>query len=157
MKAHIEWMQKRLGDMDRDIERTVRLSSVWAPKLDLLTSVKGVGSVTASVLLSALPELGYLNRREIAALVGVAPMNHDSGLHKGQRHIFGGRGQVRAALYMASLAASTHNPAIRAFYLRLKAAGKCSKVALVACMRKLLTILNAMVRDNQRWKGEIIA
>ena len=117
----------------------------------LLDSVKGIGPVTMLTLLSALPELGRLGRRQIAKLVGVAPLANDSGKRRGKRSTWGGRGQVRAVIYMAALVATKHNPAIKVFYERLVAVGKPKKVALVACMRKLLTILNAMLRDNRAW------
>ena len=117
----------------------------------LLQSVRGIGPVASATLIAELPELGRLNRRQIAALVGVAPMAHDSGTHRGRRRIKGGRSEVRRTLYMATLSATRSNPAIKAFYQRLRAAGKLPKVALVACMRKLLTILNAMVRSGQLW------
>lgn len=121
----------------------------------LLDSVKGVGKTTLSTLIAEVPELGKLSRREIAALVGVAPINRDSGLMRGRRIIFGGRGSVRHVLYMAALVASRHNPVIKAFYDRLVLAGKPKKVALVACMRKLLTILNAMVKAGKPWDASL--
>ena len=125
---------------------------VWRAKEDLLRSVPGVGPVVSRTLLGELPELGQLNRRRIAALVGVAPFACDSGTQRGRRVVWGGRAPVRTALYMSTLVATRHNPAIRAFYLRLVAAGKPKKVALIACMRKLLTILNVMLRTNTPWR-----
>lgn len=152
INAHLTFLRKRLKQHDQDLDDMLRRSPIWQTKAALLKSVKGVGDVTVRTLLAALPELGVLSRREISALVGVCPYNRDSGKQRGQRHIFGGRAPVRAALYMATLSAARFNPVIRAFYQRLLAAGKKPKVALVACMRKLLTILNAMLRDNQPWR-----
>lgn len=152
IQEHIRWLEHEVGDIDQDLRRTIEQSPVWLAKDDLLRSVKGIGPVTATVLLSGLPELGALNRKEIAALVGVAPMNWDSGKWRGRRSILGGRPHVRAALYMATLTASRSNPYIKDFYQRLIEAGKPRKVALTACMRKLLTALNAMIRDTQSWQ-----
>jgi len=148
----INMLNKQIEKVDDDIDTTIRNSPAWREREDLLSSVKGVGSTTARTMLTQLPELGRLNRREIAALVGLAPFNHDSGKHRGQRSIRGGRGEVRAVLYMATVTAVQHNPQIRTIYERLLAAGKRKKVALIACARKLLTILNAMMRTNQRWR-----
>jgi transposase len=145
---HIRWLQSQISDIDSDLRRAIESSPVWREKDDLLQSVKGIGPIASSTLLSGLPELGALNRKEIASLVGVAPMNRDSGKWRGRRTIAGGRTQVRSALYMAALSASRSNPAIKSFYARLIDAGKPKKVALTACMRKLLTVLNAMVRDH---------
>ena len=128
------------------------MSAVWRAKDDLLQSVPGVGRVMATTLLAELPELGQLTRREIAALVGVAPLNRDSGAFRGQRSVWGGRASVRAALYMSALTARRWNPEIRAFYERLVASGKPKKVALVACMRKLLILCNAVIRDGAEWE-----
>ena len=136
------------------IDKLVRNTPVWREREELLSSPKGVGKTTARTLLTALPELGKLNRRQIAALAGLAPFNNDSGTNRGKRSIRGGRGDVRAVLYMATLSATKWNPQIRSMYLRLIAAGKAPKVALIACARKLLTILNAMVRTNTHWKLE---
>lgn len=152
IQAHLVWLRKRLRDIDQDLEKLLRRSPLWQQKVELLRSVKGVGRVTAHTLIATLPELGTLSRRQIGALVGVCPYNRDSGMLRGKRHIFGGRAIVRAALYMATLAAIRHNTVIRAFYQRLRTAGKLPKVAIVACMRKLLTILNAMLRDQQPWQ-----
>jgi len=127
----------------------------YAPKDDLLRSAPGVGPVLATTLLAGLPELGTLTRQQIAALVGVAPLNRDSGTLRGRRRVWGGRAQVRTALYMAALTATRYNPVIRAFYARLCAAGKAKKVALTACMRKLLTILNSMVKHRTRWQEHV--
>lgn len=152
IKKHIVWLKTQLFDLDKDIGQTLRQSSVWREKEDLLRSVPGVGPVLAATLLSELPELGKLTRKEVAALVGVAPLNNDSGRKEGKRQIWGGRPTVRAALYMATLAAVTrHNPVLNAFYRRLLASGKAKKVALIACMRKLLVTLNAILRDRSPW------
>ena len=152
IEAHIRWLEGELLDLEGGLGDVIRSSPVWRERDNLLRSVPGVGPVLASVLLADLPELGRLNRKEVAALVGVAPLNRDSGLFRGRRTVWGGRSQVRAALYMAALVATRFNPAIRAFYERLVAAGKPKKVALTACMRKLLTMLNAMVRDETSWQ-----
>lgn len=149
---HIRWLERRLRDVDHDLDRTVQSSPIWRAKENLLRSLPGVGPVTSRTLIGSLPELGSLNRKQIAALVGVAPLARDSGTLKGKRLVWGGRAPVRAALYMAALVASRRNPALRAFYARLVAAGKPKKLALTACMRKLLTILNAMVRTNSAWQ-----
>ncbi len=149
---HIHWLQRRLRDVDGDLEQAVRTSPVWRLKEDLLRSVPGVGPVVSRTLLGELPELGTLSHRQIAALVGVAPRARDSGTLRGKRVVWGGRASVRAVLYMAALVACRCNPVIRSFHQRLQAAGKAPKVALVACMRKLLTILNAMLRDGSRWR-----
>jgi transposase len=151
IKAHINWLRHQLADINRDLDAAIRSSPVWRESEDLLRSVPGVGRVLATTLLCELPELGRLNRKEAAALVGVAPLNRDSGAMRGKRKVWGGRASVRAALYMATLVATKHNPVIRDFYERLCRAGKLKKVALVACMRKLLTILNAMMRERRRW------
>ncbi len=151
ISAHIEWLESQLKDLDRDLEQSVHSSPLWREKENLLRTVPGIGPVVASTLVAALPELGTLNRKEIAALVGVAPLNRDSGTLRGRRTVWGGRSQVRAVLYMAALSSSRHNPAIKAFYDRLLAAGKPKKVALVASMRKLLTIINAMMSRRSPW------
>lgn len=151
LRAHIKWLDRHLHDTDRDIQRLIEASPVWQATVDLLTSAPGIGSTTARLLVGQLPELGHLNRKQIAALAGLAPYNRDSGMHRGQRIIWGGRREVRQALYMATLSAVRSNPPIRDFYDRLKANGKPSKVALTACMRRLLTILNAMIRDQSPW------
>jgi transposase len=151
VQAHIRWLERRVRDVDDDLTRAVQDSPVWRVQDDLLQSVPGIGPTTARTLLASLPELGHLDRRAIAALVGVAPFNRDSGQWRGQRTIWGGRAAVRAALYMAALVAARHNPVLRPFYQRLRHAGKAPKVALVAVMRKLLTMLNAMLRHQQPW------
>ena len=150
IREHIEWLKKQLNDTDKNIEDRLHDCPAWDARAEVLESLKGVGRVTSMTLLSELPELGTLDRKKIAKLVGVAPLCRDSGMKRGQRSTWGGRASVRAALYMATLVATKHNPVIRAFYARLLARGKLKKVALVAAMRKLLTILNAMLRDHAR-------
>lgn len=150
--ATIAWLEQRLKDHDNDLQRGLQASPLWREADDLLRGVPGVGPVTAAPLLAALPELGTLNRRQISALVGVCPFNRDSGQCRGRRMIFGGRANVRAVLYMAAVAASRCNCVIKAFYQRLRAIGKPPKVALTACMRKLLTILNAMLKTKSPWQ-----
>jgi transposase len=153
----IKWLEKQLEELDTDIDDAVRNSPAWREKDDLLRTVPGVGKVLSRTLLSLLPELGQLNRKQIVALVGLAPFNRDSGTQRGRRCIWGGRAHVRAVLYMSALSASRFNPSIRAFNARLIAAGKLPKVALVACMRKLLTMLNAISRSKSAWSQEIFA
>ena len=152
LTRHIHWLKRRVTAVDRDLEDTLQQSPIWRAKENLLRSAPGVGPVVSRTLLTDLPELGQLTRKEIAALVGVAPLARDSGTLRGTRVIWGGRAPVRAVLYMGALVAAHRNPVIRAFYRRLLALGKPKKVALVACMRKLLTILNAMMRTNTRWQ-----
>jgi transposase len=149
--AHIKYLEKQLKRADNDLSDLIKNSPMWRAKEDLLRSVPGVGPVVSRTLLAELPELGTLNRKEIAALVGVAPLNRDSGQHQGQRGVWGGRASVRAALYMGALVATRYNPNLRTFYERLRAKGKPKKVALTACMRKLLVILNTMCRTNRKW------
>jgi len=151
IRQHITWLEKRLSEANQDLDGMLRQSPIWQHKAQLMTSVPGVGRVTAATLLAELPELGALPRREISALVGVCPYSRDSGKYRGRRTIWGGRAAVRAALYMAAVVASRYNPVIRAFYQKLVAAGKLKKVALVACMRKLLVILNAMLKHDTPW------
>lgn len=150
--AHVEWLRKALAEVERDLNDTIRSSPVWREKDELLTSVPGIGDVTAQTLIAEVPELGGLTRRRIAALIGVAPLSRDSGTLRGRRMIAGGRPAVRRVLYMAALVAVRYNPVIAAFYARLTAAGRPKKVALVAAMRKLLTILNAILRDERPWQ-----
>jgi transposase len=152
LQHHIRYLERRLREADDDLHTVVKASPLWRVKDDLLQSVPGVGRVVSLTLLAELPELGRLSPKEIAALVGVAPLNRDSGTLRGKRLIDGGRAPVRAGLYMAALVASKCNPAIRTFYQRLRAAGKPTTVALTACMRKLLTILNAIARDGTPWQ-----
>jgi transposase len=149
---HIRWLERRIADVDRDLDHTIESSPIWRAKENLLRSVPGVGPVVSRTLLADVPELGRLNRKEIAALVGVAPLARDSGTLRGKRTVWGGRAPVRAALYMAALVATRRNPVLCVFYRRLVEVGKPKKVALVACMRKLLTILNAMMRTNTTWQ-----
>jgi transposase len=148
---HIQWLERQLQEVDRDLDDALKASPVWRAKEDLLRSAPGVGPVLSRTLIGELPELGTLPRKQIAALVGVAPLARDSGVRKGKRLVWGGRAPVRAALFMAALVGTRCNPVIQAFYQRLRAAGKPKKVALTACMRKLLTILNAMMRTNTTW------
>lgn len=154
IKRHIDWLNAEIRDTDDDIDRQIKVMPLWQEKVRLLEEVKGIGRTTLAVLLSMLPELGQLSRRKISALVGVCPYAHDSGKMKGKRCIWGGRSAVRAALYMAAMSAVRYNPTIRAFFERLRARGKAFKVAMTACVRKLVTILNAMVRDNKKWVAE---
>lgn len=150
--AHIAWLRQERDDLDHQLRHQVRQSPAWREDDDVLQSVPGVGPVLAATLIADLPELGQLDRKQIAALVGVAPLNCESGILRGRRIIWGGRAQVRAALWMGTLVAVRHNPVIRAFYGRLLAAGKPKKVALTACMHKLLTILNALLRHRTPWE-----
>lgn len=148
---HIEWLEQLIKDTEGDLGRTIKESPIWHAKADLLSSIPGVGRITVATLLAELPELGTLNRREVSALVGVCPYNRDSGKMRGKRRIFGGRACVRNVLYMATLSAIRSNAVIAATYERLLDAGKLKKVAIVACMRKLLVTMNAILRDNKRW------
>ncbi len=157
LQKHITWLERQLKDVDADIDQAIHDSPVWRAKEDLLRSAPGVGRVVSRTAVALLPELGRLSRRQIAALVGVAPLARDSGALRGRRLVWGGRAPVRAALYMGTLVATRCNPVIRAFYTRLLAAGKPKKLALTACMRKLLTILNAMVRTNTPWNAQLAA
>jgi transposase len=152
IESHLTWLRQQVASLDDDLDRLLQASPLWRERDAILQSTPGVGPVLSRTLISQLPELGDLNRKEIAALVGVAPFNRDSGTWRGRRTIWGGRATVRAVLYMSTLVATRHNPVIREFYERLLAAGKATKVALTACMRKLLTILNAMVKNQQRWQ-----
>ena len=151
IEAHLGWLRTELESVDGELDDFIRQSPALQRKVEIVTSVPGVGPVLSKALISYLPELGAINRKEIAALVGVAPFNSDSGPHIGKRIIWGGRKQIRSILYMGALVGTRHNSTIRAFYQRLLAAGKEQKVALTACMRKLLTILNAMVRSDAVW------
>jgi transposase len=152
IQEHIKWLRCQIFDVEEDLKRTIRGTPVWREKDDLLRSVPGVGRVLSMTLLTQAPELGSLSHKQIAALIGVAPLNRDSGTIHGRRCIWGGRASVRAVLYMSSLAASRFNPVIRAFADRLKKAGKPPKVVIVACMRKLLTILNAILANRVPWR-----
>lgn len=151
IRAHIKWLQKELERTDGELDAAVEASTLWKENEALLRSVPGVGPVLARTLLAELPELGTISPKRLSALVGVAPFNRDSGTFQGKRQVWGGRSPVRAVLYMAALVATRHNPVIREFYERLLASGKPKKVALVACMRKLLSILNAVLRDRAPW------
>lgn len=151
IKKHIRWLERQLSDVDGDLDSMIQESPIWKAKNNLLQSVPGVGPNLSRTLIAQLPELGQLNRKEIAALVGIAPLNRDSGVSRGKRMIWGGRAPVRVALYLSIWSATRWNPVIRDFYQRLLERGKPPKVAQVACMRKLLTILNAMVRDGSPW------
>jgi len=157
IKSHITWLVKRIKDSDRSLDEFLRSSELWRERENLLSAVQGVGRQTVLSLCALLPELGTLKRKPIAALVGVAPFNCDSGTMRGKRRCFGGRAALRSALYMATISATRFNPVIKPFYQRLLAAGKPKKVAIVACMRKLLTILNAMVRDQLAWNPTLHA
>ena len=151
ISKHISWLEKSLKRLDSDLGDALRQSPLWREQDDLLRSVPGVGPVLSLTLLAELPELGTLDRRQIASLVGVAPLNRDSGTFRGQRTVWGGRPRVRATLYVGTLAATRFNPVIKAFYQRLRNAGKAKKLALIACMRKLLTILNSMLKRRTHW------
>ena len=157
VERHLAVLQKELSEIERELDDTIRNTPIWRETEELLTSVPGVGNTTAQAIIAEMPEIGTLDRRQIAALAGVAPFNRDSGTLRGRRMIAGGRSQLRSVLYMAALTASKHNPVIAAFYRRLLAAGKAKKTALIACMRKLLTILNAIVRDRTPWQTASIA
>jgi len=149
--THIAWLQSEIEALEQEISQAIKANPTWAETANRVSSVPGVGFITAATLVADLPELGQLNRQKIAALVGVAPFNQDSGKHRGKRRIFGGRTSVRSVLYMATLSAIRHNPVIKEFYQRLLDKGKLKKVALTACMRKLLVILNTMVKSGQDW------
>jgi transposase len=152
IKEHIDWLQERIAELDEQLKALLKSSSLWQGKDDVLQSVPGIGPVVSFSMLADLPELGTLNRQQISKLVGVAPLNCDSGQQRGTRHIYGGRARVRSMLYMAALTATRYNPVIKDFYQRLLAKNKPFKVAITACMRKLLAIINVMVRDGACWK-----
>lgn len=154
LAAHIAWLDKRIEQLDDDMGKRLRTSAVWRAKDDLLQSIPGVGPVMSRTMLGLCPELGVLNRREIAKLVGLAPLANDSGKYRGRRRIWGGRADIRRVLYMATQSAIRHNPTITAFAARLKAAGKLPKVVIVACMHKMLVIMNAMVKTAQPWQHD---
>ena len=151
IQDHIAWLRQEIHDLDTDLRHRIHQSPVWREQDNLLRSVPGVGPQVSLTLLANLPELGTLSRKQVAALVGVAPFSRDSGPHRGRRTVWGGQAVVRAALYMGALVASRWNPVLRDFYQRLLAVGKPKKLALPACMRKLLTVLNSMARSGQRW------
>ncbi len=156
IKLHLAWLNKRIKATEDDLGKRLLANDVWKAKDQLLQSIPGVGAVTSLTMLARCPELGQINRRQIAALAGTAPLAHDSGKHKGKRFTWGGRGDVRASLYMAVVTAMRFNPAIKAFATRLKAAGKPTKVVMVACMRKLLTVMNAMLKSNLPWSDDLV-
>ena len=156
IQAHIQWLEEELDNTNKELEQRIRNNPEWQKKNDLLQSMPGVGPVLSTTLLADLPELGKLNRRQIAALTGVAPLNRDSGTLRGKRTIWGGRATVRGALYMATLVATRFNPEISQLYQRLLSAGKLKKVAIVACVRKLLIILNSMIKHNTKWSYTLI-
>jgi transposase len=152
IKQHIDWLEDRIAELDQQIKTLLQTSPRWQVKDQILQSVPGLGPVASFSMLADLPELGTLNRQQISKLVGVAPLNRDSGQQRGRRHIYGGRARLRRVLYMAALTASRHNPRLKAFYQKLRANHKPFKVAIIACMRKLLAIVNVMIRDNTCWK-----
>lgn len=156
LKKNIEWLEQQLKHLDQDLGSALRDCGVWREKVELLESVPGIAQLTALKLLASLPELGTLNRREICALAGVAPFNRDSGRWSGKRSVYGGRAIARGALYMSALVGVRYNAVLKTFYQRLRAAGKPAKVALVACMRKLLIIINSMIRHRQPWRPELM-
>jgi transposase len=153
LEKHLDWLEIELAEIEEDLNDWIDQNAQWRENRANIKSVPGVGEVTAFTLLAELPELGTLSRQKIAALVGLAPFNRDSGRFRGRRHIFGGRSDVRSVLYMAALSGIRHNSVLKAFYDRLIAKGKLFKVAITACMRKLLTILNAIVRDGSTWQA----
>lgn len=157
IEAHIAWLEQALDQLNQDLDQALRASPQWRARTELLRSVPGVGPILALTLLADLPELGALSHKQLAALVGVAPHNRDSGAARGKRLIWGGRARVRSALYMSTLSAVRYNPVLRAFWTRLREQGKPSKVALVACMHKLLTILNAMLKHQTPWQPGVAA
>jgi transposase len=156
LDAHVRLLSQQIAELDRELAQTLRNSPVWQAKEDLLRTIPGIGPVVARTLLAELPELGTLERGQVAALAGVAPLNCDSGQRSGARHCWGGRAPVRAAVYMATVCAIRRNPVIRPFYARLRAAGKPVKVAMVACMRKLLILANAVLRDRTVWNPAML-
>jgi transposase len=152
IKQHIDWLEERIAELDEQLQAQLKTSSLWQAKDVILQSTPGIGPVVSFSMIADLPELGTLNRQQISKLVGVAPLNNDSGQQRGTRHIYGGRARVRCMLYMAAFTATRHNPVIKEFYQRLMAKEKPFKVVMTACMRKLLTIINVMIRDNTPWK-----
>lgn len=155
IRQHLGWLRKEVKQLDKEIAEGIHSHPEWSMRVEILRSVPGVGPVLSAAIIAGLPELGQADRRQIAALVGVAPLNRDSGTFRGRRCVWGGRAPLRSVLYMATLAATRHNPVIGGLYRRLCAAGKPKKVALVACMRKLLTILNAMLRAKTAWQAHL--
>lgn len=157
IKEHLDWLEDRIAELDEQLQACVVSSTAWQNKDAILQSVPGIGRVVSFSLLAELPELGTLNRQRVSKLVGVAPLNCDSGQQRGRRHIFGGRARVRSMLYMAAFTATRFNPVIKEFYQRLRAKGKPHKVAMTACMRKLLSIINLMVRNQTRWRTDSVS
>lgn len=155
VEEHLDWLEERIRELDREIEDLSQAQEQWRSRITILKSVPGIGNVIATTLVASLPELGQVSDKRISALVGVAPFNRDSGKYRGSRTIWGGRSSVRAVLYMGTLVAVQHNPVLKAFYARLLAQGKAKKVALTACMHKLLRILNAMIRDGKTWQPSV--
>lgn len=155
ISGHIDWLEDRIAELDQQLKALVQSSAAWQSKAEIMLSVPGVGQVVCFSIIADLPELGTLNRQQISKLVGVAPLNRDSGKYRGCRHIYGGRARLRSALYMSALTATRHNPVIKEFYQRLRTRQKPFKVALIACIRKLLTILNVMVRDGVCWQNNV--
>jgi len=153
IEQHIDWLKDRIAELDEQLKALLQSSPAWQAKDQILQSVPGIGPVASFLMIADLPELGRLNRQQISKLVGVAPLNRDSGQHRGTRHIYGGRARLRSVLYMAALTAARHNPVIKEFYQRLRANQKPFKVAITACMRKLLSIINVMVRESTPWKN----
>lgn len=153
IKEHIDWLEECIAELDQQLKALVQTSACWQAKDTILQSVPGIGPVTACALIADLPELGKLDRQKISKLAGVAPLNRDSGQQRGTRHIYGGRAQLRRVLYMAALTAARCNPVLKEFYQRLRANQKSFKVAITACMRKLLAIINIMMRDSTTWKS----
>jgi transposase len=154
IEEHIEWLKDRIAELDEQLKALLQSSAAWQAKDEILQSVPGIGPVASFSMIADLPELGTLNRQQISKLVGVAPLNRDSGQHRGTRQIYGGRARLRRVLYMAALTAARHNPVIKEFYQRLRANQKPFKVAITACMRKLLAIINVMLRDSSCWKTQ---
>jgi transposase len=152
IKEHIDWLEKCIAELDQQLKALLQSSACWQSKDQILQSVPGIGPVVSFSMIADLPELGTLNRQQISKLVGVAPLNRDSGQQRGTRHIYGGRARLRSVLYMAAITAARHNAVIKEFYDRLRARDKPFKVAITACMRKLLTIINVMIRDSTCWK-----
>lgn len=157
VEAHLEWLENQIRELDDEIEQLSQSRAEWQSRIRLLKSVPGIGKVIATTLVAGLPELGQVSDKRISALVGVAPFNRDSGKYRGSRTIWGGRASIRAALYMGTLVAVRHNPILSTFYARLLAQGKAKKVTLIACMHKLLRILNAMIRDGKPWQPPVVA
>ncbi len=153
IKEHIDWLEDCIAELDQQLKALLQTSACWQAKDKILQSVPGIGPVTSFTLIADLPELGQLDRQKISKLAGVAPLNRDSGQQRGTRHIYGGRAQLRRVLYMAALTASRHNPVLKEFYQRLRSNQKSFKVAITACMRKLLVIINVMMRDSTTWKS----